>query len=294
MTELKMNDMQKLMIIMTVFVLWNCQKNDAPVLPEIQVETFTDARDQTTYRCITIGDQVWMAENLRYKLRGGAFDGCWTWKESLPKLKTGDFVNLAMDYWAQGQISMDLYDEIETMYFDDATYQEIIDRLGDRIPDALIADFYKTNPDKAFLEQYGYLYDYEAAKAAIPSGWRLPTDEDWQKLEQALGMSVYESGLLNEWRGNMEGEYLKKSDEGIGFDALLAGGKVYGTGKKVSVYTRQELNAYFWSSTVYADTDSTTVAVARGVGKFEKGVLRFTTRLDNTAYSVRCVKNKND
>jgi uncharacterized protein (TIGR02145 family) len=42
----------------------------------------------------------------------------------------------------------------------------------------------------ADLETFGNLYTYEQALALAPEGWRLPTDEDWQKLEQAMGILV--------------------------------------------------------------------------------------------------------
>jgi uncharacterized protein (TIGR02145 family) len=41
-----------------------------------------------------------------------------------------------------------------------------------------------------------------------PEGWRIPTDEDWKKLESYVGMST---DMLNTigWRGTHEGEKLK-------------------------------------------------------------------------------------
>ena len=47
--------------------------------PETDVQemsgAFTDARDGETYRWIRLGDQIWMAENLRFD----AGEGCWAW-----------------------------------------------------------------------------------------------------------------------------------------------------------------------------------------------------------------------
>jgi uncharacterized protein (TIGR02145 family) len=37
---------------------------------------------------------------------------------------------------------------------------------------------------------FGLLYDYAAAEAAIPEGWRLPTDEDWINLANTVGNGV--------------------------------------------------------------------------------------------------------
>ncbi|MEM9981091.1 MAG: FISUMP domain-containing protein [Bacteroidota bacterium] len=50
--------------------------NDCEVTVEItgtSLEQFTDTRDNTTYRVIKIGDQVWLGENLRYNTNEGDF-----------------------------------------------------------------------------------------------------------------------------------------------------------------------------------------------------------------------------
>ncbi|PLX13935.1 MAG: hypothetical protein C0598_02540, partial [Marinilabiliales bacterium] len=51
---------------------------------------------------------------------------------------------------------------------------------------------------------YGRLYNWESAITACPPGWHLPTDEEWQKLEQYAGMTVQQSNSES-WRGKDEG-----------------------------------------------------------------------------------------
>ena len=69
----------------------------------------------------------------------------------------------------------------------------------------LTAEEYFLNAEEendGYAEKYGLLYTYDAALKALPDGWRLPTDEDWKKLETELYMDGDELGLLEQWRGN--------------------------------------------------------------------------------------------
>ena len=52
------------------------------------------------------------------------------------------------------------------------------------------------------LARFGRLYTLAGAKSACPDGWRLPTDDDWQRLEQALGMSA-DDAASEGWRGHI-------------------------------------------------------------------------------------------
>ena len=53
----------------------------------------------------------------------------------------------------------------------------------------------------ACIKEYGNFYYIDEALANCPEGWRLPTDEDWQSLERALGMPEGDIAGLG-WRGN--------------------------------------------------------------------------------------------
>jgi uncharacterized protein (TIGR02145 family) len=47
--------------------------------------------------------------------------------------------------------------------------------------------------DSSNCKKYGRLYDWEAAMAACPSGWHLPTREDWDSLSRAAGGATSDS-----------------------------------------------------------------------------------------------------
>lgn len=98
------------------------------------------------------------------------------------------------------------------------------------------------------LERLGYLYSYEGALAAVPDGWRLPTDEDWQTLEKALGMPASEADK-NGWRGSDTGTLMQQDGEGTML-AMRMGG--YYNSYYISSGTNYRLLSvcgFFWSST---------------------------------------------
>ena len=45
------------------------------------------------------------------------------------------------------------------------------------------------------VSTYGYLYSWQGAQEAVPDGWRLPTDDDWKKLEMAT------CAMADSWTG---------------------------------------------------------------------------------------------
>ena len=84
------------------------------------------------------------------------------------------------------------------------------------------------------LAVYGRLYNGYAAideRGLCPSGWHVPTDEDWMLLELELGMSASDANAVG-WRGTDEGTQLKSATgwlfglngtDDVGFSALPAG-----------------------------------------------------------------------
>jgi len=64
--------------IFAVLFYTSCDDNGVKVVTP-EVRTFTDKRDGKTYKEVTIGEQRWMAENLRYEADGSqCYDITWT------------------------------------------------------------------------------------------------------------------------------------------------------------------------------------------------------------------------
>ncbi len=70
-------------------------------------------------------------------------------------------------------------------------------------------------------DKYGRLYTWEAAKNVCPTGWHLPTEEEWQQLEKYLGMTDSELTKNDTWRGTDQGKRLIHDKE-LAFNILLA------------------------------------------------------------------------
>ncbi len=48
-------------------------------------------------------------------------------------------------------------------------------------------NYWAYHDDNANVAKYGYLYDWETACKVCPSGWHLPSDEEWTTLIDYLG-----------------------------------------------------------------------------------------------------------
>jgi len=138
-------------------------------------------------------------------------------------------------------------------------------------------------------QNYGVLYNWDAAESSCPDGWHLPSDQEWMKMEKFLGMDENEA-VSNRFRNTgMVGEKLKTTsgwfneDNGSnssGFSALPAGYRVRG-----GEYRSQGSYASYWTG-----DEEGFMAISRGLYYFNDGVYK-ANWYKSAGFSVRCIKN---
>ena len=221
--------------------------------------------DGNTYKTIQIGDQVWMAENLR-----------------VTHFPDGSAIPLAEHDSSWAYIGTDM------------------------------AYCWYDNDSAAYAAQYGAIYNWEAAmqnnassdaipsgvQGVCPDGWHLPSDQEWQLLEQTIGISAEEAALEN-WNGTNEGaklafqSYLWKkgaltSDEAFGtsgFNALPAGDRTW---DDESIFFGIGLYGTWWSSTYFSNKKDN---IWTRYIQFDRKDIRRGGTWKWNGNSVRCVKN---
>lgn len=212
--------------------------------PNIDYGMVTDDRDGKTYKTVKIGEQTWMAENLNFDPgQGGSGDAKYDWS------------------WCYGDVP-EHCDVTGRLY----TWAAAIDsvKLANDVNNPQDCGFRKTCALPAKVQ------------GLCPSGWHLPSYNEWNALFTAVGGRSKAGKVLKSQRG-----WYKNGNgtDAFGFSALPAGYRYNGN------LQRTGYNAYFWSATEEADS----AYVMRLLDDYEN-VFRYNED-KNIAFSVRCLKD---
>jgi uncharacterized protein (TIGR02145 family) len=151
---------------------------------------------------------------------------------------------------------------------------------------------------------YGVLYDLKTAQEVCPTGWHLPSSNEWSELEMNLGMDYTAAHTFSYGdtpRGTDEGGKLKEAgtthwqDPNTGatniakFNAV-PGGWLDGFEKSFKELTAK---CYFWTSTTIGSGMSKS-SVDRNMSHDSAEILlgdRSFGATEKNGYSVRCIKD---
>jgi uncharacterized protein (TIGR02145 family) len=212
-----------------------------------QTDELIDSRDGKKYRTVRIGAQVWMRDNLSYAPFITSASDLGNRVSQIFKLRT-----------PEGKESNEFYEKFEK------EYETFIFCYSDSL----------TN-----CATFGSLYSYESALKACPSGWHLPSKQEFETLVSFAVDEKKDSYLALSRNGSLE------------FDALL-GGILYDFGEFEPYFKAKNVEGYYWTSTV-ASRPGQMREVYR-VGFFRRSKKIRINRIlggHTEGLSVRCVKN---
>jgi uncharacterized protein (TIGR02145 family) len=223
-------------------------------------DTFIDDRDNKTYKSVTIGEQVWMAENIN-------------------STKYSDDTAIPLVENTTSWVNLGIEDKAYCYYENDPSNGSIYGALYTWAAAMNGATSSSTNPS--------------GVQGVCPSGWHLPSDEEWKLLEMHLGMNQIEVDN-SDWRGSDEGGKLKEAGtvhwdspntgatNESGFTAFPGGYRSGGDG----AFRHVGSDGYYYSST----EANSTYAWERELNYNNSGVRRNSNDYAKyDGFSVRCI-----
>ena len=127
--------------------------------------------------------------------------------------------------------------------------------------------------------KYGRLYTWTAAKNACPSGWHLPSKDEFETLFSAVGGQSKAGKMLKSVGG--------WKDRGYGTDVYSFSALPAGIRTNIGSFSYESDYAVFWSSTEYGSSFAYDVFL---YSSYDYANLKYDG--NDNAFSVRCVKNE--
>jgi len=217
--------------------------------------TFTDTRDNKTYKTVKIGEQVWMAENLNYNADGSKCGG--TVLEEKKQLEVYDSEDGEAET-CSGYTSYSLEDK-----------------------------------NTVNCDKYGRLYEWETAKEACPKGWHLPSNKEWDKLLRYVDgtsgtESPYESKTAGKYLKAESGwDNNRNGTDKFGFFALPGGFGNY----KFDVGCGYDSAGDFGGDGSYGCWWNSSDEYHRNINHYNEDGVGYSGGSGKELYSVRCIKD---
>ncbi len=226
--------------------------------------TVTDI-DGNTYKTVKIGNQVWMAENLK-----------------TTHFADGTVIPYVTDHSEWADLGDNNIDKAYCFYDNNLSNKDIYGALYTWAAAMNGENSSDTNP--------GYV------QGVCPGGWHLPGDAEWKELEIYLGMTQTEANNIG-CRGTNEGSKLAGNEDlwiggaletdvefnTSGFSALPSGIRYFGTNFN---FDGANTSCFFWSSTEQSSTDTW----SRYLSYYLTEICKLS-RSKSYGFSVRCVKD---
>ena len=218
-----------LLLFLAVMSIFSCTPQESP-------DTFTDSRDGHVYKTVTIGSQVWMAENLAY----------------LPEISPASYSYTEPYYYINGYNGTSLGEAVLTDNY--RTYGVLYNWSAAMNGAASSED----NPSDV--------------QGICPTGWHLPSDAEWTILIDYLGGEDVAGGKMKETGTSHWFSPNTGATNSSGFTALPGGnrniGGFVGIGIRGCWWSSTEydsLNA--WCSSLYcADSEVCASVSSKGSG----------------------------